>query len=240
MLATRADGSCHRESCPPSRRGDGRRTVIMARRKCPGWLDGTVDATKPFKAAQVFLRTVDTDVLVQWFTQCGPFSGVAMPATMRSVQRGPRYIVQKTGHSSWRPPRAEGCDAGCGACGSLFQTCRAVATTSVALQSYDEVYPRLRQAVWKKLHGPATVRILPDASRNGSRLACRLDLMMGMNLLRTTTIPFAAKASSRRPPSNFSVLASRPEGNLLVYFEMPLRGRQQREPVRSNKELPLD
>src|SRR5690242_16762548 len=41
-------------------------------------LTGTVDAAKPFKAAQVYLRNLDTRMLYMVFTNAGKFRAVAL------------------------------------------------------------------------------------------------------------------------------------------------------------------
>ena len=148
-------------------------------------LTGMVDAGKPFKAAQVYIRNVDKRMLYMVYTNAGKFKAVALlPGNYEiNVQsRGLESDVQKlTVKAGDRPSLKlsmhESSDTG-------FPSAVKTSSRQVSFLSYDEIYPpgpgkRVMEEVCMTCHGE---NFFPMRPRNAAGWQAGLDLMMGKNL----------------------------------------------------------
>ena len=106
-------------------------------------LTGTVDAPRAFKAAQVYLRNVDTRILYMVYTNAGRFKAVALlPGNYEiNVQaRGLESDVQKLAIKAGDRPQVKVSmrDA---SNADRFPSAVPAPARELTLQSYDEVYP---------------------------------------------------------------------------------------------------
>jgi streptogramin lyase len=148
-------------------------------------LTGTVDAAKPFKAAQVYIRNVDKRMLYMVYTNAGKFRAVALlPGNYEiNVQAtGLESDVQKLAVKAGERPTLKL---------SMRETSNtgfpsAVKTTArpIKFLSYDEIYPpgpgkRVMEEVCMTCHGE---NFFPMRPRNAAGWQAGLDLMLGKNL----------------------------------------------------------
>ena len=106
-------------------------------------LTGTVDATRPFKAAQVFIRNVDKRMLYMVYTNAGKFRAVALlpgnyeiNVQARGLESDVQKLVIKAGD---RPDvKLSLLDA---SSPDRFPSAAPVPSRGIALQSYDQIYP---------------------------------------------------------------------------------------------------
>ena len=132
-------------------------------------LTGTVDAARAFKAAQVYLRNIDTRMLYMVYTNAGKFRAVALlPGNYEiNVQaRGLESDVQKLAIKSRRSPAGEVVDAGRVESRSLPERRARRRPRELTLQSYDEIYPpgpgkRVMEEVCMTCHGENFVPVRP-------------------------------------------------------------------------------
>ena len=146
-------------------------------------LTGTVDAPGPFKAAQVYLRNIDTRILYMVYTNAGRFKAVALlPGNYEiNVQaRGLESDVQKLAIKAGDRPQVklsmrEASNA------DRFPSAVPAPARELTLQSYDEVYPpgpgkQVMEEVCMTCHGE---NFAPMRPRNAAGWQAGIDLMMG-------------------------------------------------------------
>ncbi|MEQ1869141.1 MAG: hypothetical protein ABL961_03860 [Vicinamibacterales bacterium] len=220
-----------------------------------GIVTGTVTAGKPFKAAQVYLRSQDgrRHMLYMVYTQAGAFKAVAvMPGTYdliakaRGLESDPQPIVIKMGtnpavtvamHDSTVPnayPTIVDQTAGRAANGAQAER------PQITYASYEEIYPPgpgrdVLEAVCMQCHGENFFPGRPS-SPQGWKLG--FEKMMGTNLLEHDRINLgegvlAGSASGVR-------FGPRDRKDLLEYLQKNFGLDKKRRAVKTDVEMPLD
>jgi virginiamycin B lyase len=149
-------------------------------------MTGTVDAPRPFKAAQVYLRNVDTRMLYMVYTSAGKFRAVALlPGSyeISAQARGLESDVQKVAIKAGDRPTVK-LSMREAAAADRFPSSIQGPPRNVTLASYDEVYPpgpgkQVMEEVCMACHGE---NFFPMRPRNAAGWTAGLDLMMGKNL----------------------------------------------------------
>ena len=146
-------------------------------------LTGTVDAPRAFKAAQVYLRNIDTRILYMVYTNAGRFKAVALlPGNYEiNVQaRGLESDVQKLAIKAGDRPQVKVSmrDA---SNADRFPSAVPAPARELTLQSYDEVYPpgpgkQVMEEVCMTCHGE---NFAPMRPRDAAGWQAAIDLMMG-------------------------------------------------------------
>jgi len=210
--------------------------------KALGGLTGTVDATKPFKAAQVFIRNVDKRMLYMVYTNAGRFRAVAlMPGNYEvNVQaRGLESDVQKLVIKAGDRPELK-LSMRDASSADRFPSAVPARPREIALQSYDEVYPpgpgkQVMEEVCMVCHGE---NFFPMRPRNEAGWQAALDLMMGRNLFDHDKSS-SAEGILAPPASNFR-FGLQDRKDLLAYLNAHFGADSKPRAVRSNKEVALD
>jgi streptogramin lyase len=219
-----------------------------------GSVSGTVTASKPFKAAQVYLRNVDKRIQYMVYTNAGAFRAVALfpgnyelTVRARGLESETQKLVVKTGEQpglkvtlkdAKRPDQypssvdpatvTEG--NGAGYTGSV----------PVTLASYDEIYPpgpgkQVIENLCMNCHGENTFPMQPKSAA-GWKLG--LDYMMGKTLIERDKERFG-EGTLGGSASNFAFgLQDRKE--VLAYLQKNFGLDKKPRAVRSDKEIPLD
>ena len=148
-------------------------------------LTGTVDAAKPFKAAQVYIRNMDTRMLYMVFTAAGKFRAVALlpgnyeiNVQARGLESDVQKLVVKAGdRPDMKLSMHDAANAG------RFPSGSPAPDRGVTLLSYDEVYPpgpgrQVMEEVCMVCHGENYFSL---RGRNEAGWQAAIDLMMGKN-----------------------------------------------------------
>ena len=204
-------------------------------------LTGSVDATKPFKAAQVYIRNVDRRILYMVYTNAGKFRAVALlPGNYEiSVQaRGLESDVQKLAIKAGDRPDVmlsmrETSNTG-------FPSAVKTPPREVTLLSYDEVYPpgpgkRVLEEVCMTCHGE---NFFPMRPRNAAGWQAGLDLMMGRNLFDRDRVN-SYEGILAPPATNFR-FGYQDRKDVLEYLIKNFGADSKPRAVRPEKETPLD
>jgi mono/diheme cytochrome c family protein len=219
-----------------------------------GSVSGTVVASKPFKAAQVYLRNVDKRIQYMVYTNAGAFRAVALfpgnyelTVRARGLESETQKLVVKTGEQpglkvtlkdARRPDQypssvdpatvTEG--NGAGYTGSV----------PVTLASYDEIYPpgpgkQVIESLCMNCHGENTFPMQP---RSASGWKLGLDYMMGKTLIDRDKERFG-EGTLAGSASNFA-FGLQDRQDVLAYLQKNFGLDKKPRAVRSDKEIPLD
>jgi mono/diheme cytochrome c family protein len=205
-------------------------------------LTGTVEATRPFKAAQVYIRNVDKRMAYMVYTNAGKFRAVALlPGNYEiNVQaRGLESDVQKLAIKAGDYPQVklslrEGSSPG------RFPSAAATPARDITLQSYDEIYPpgpgkQVMEEVCMTCHGE---NFFPLRPRNEAGWQAALDLMMGRNLIDRDKAN-SAEGILAPPATNFR-FGLQDRKDVLAYLIKNFGADSKPRAVRSDKEVTLD
>jgi virginiamycin B lyase len=205
-------------------------------------LTGTVDAVKPFKAAQVYIRNVDKRILYMVYTNAGRFRAVALlpgnyeidvqASGLESdvqklvIKAGDRPAVRLSMREASNPDRFP----------SAFQT----PSRGLTLQSYDEIYPpgpgkQVMEEVCMTCHGE---NFFPMRPRNAAGWQAGLDLMMGRNLADRDRVN-SYEGILAPPATNFR-FGYQDRKDVLEYLIKNFGADSKPRAVRPDKETPLD
>lgn len=219
-----------------------------------GKISGTVTATKPFKAAQVYLRNVDKRMLYMVYTNAGAFRAVALfpgnyevNVQAKGLVSDVQKIVVKAGDNPALKVTLK--DA---ASPNRFPTSVEISTVSagngagwtpnqpVTLHSYEEIYPpgpgrEVLEKVCMNCHGENAFAMRP---RSGSAWKLGLDMMMGVNLANRDKERFGE--GTLAAPSNFPNFGLQDRKDLLDYLTKNLGLDKKPRAVRPDKDVPLD
>ena len=203
---------------------------------------GSVDAAKPFKAAQVYFRNVDKRMLYMVYTNAGKFKAVALlPGNYEvNVQaRGLESDVQKVAIKAGERPQlklsmrdASNTDR--------FPSATPGPARSITLQSYDEVYPpgpgkQVMEEVCMTCHGE---NFFPMRPRNAAGWQAGLDLMMGKNLQdRDRTNSYEGILA---PPATNFRFGYQDRKDVLEYLIKNFGADSKPRAVRSDTDTPID
>jgi streptogramin lyase len=149
-------------------------------------LTGTVEAPRPFKAAQVYVRNVDKRMSYMVYTSAGKFKAVALlpgnyeiSAQAKGLESDVQKLAIKTGD---RPDVKLSLRAAAHA--ERLPGAGNAPPRELTLLSYDEIYPagtgkEVLEAVCMNCHGE---NFFPSRPRSAAGWQAGLDLMLGKNL----------------------------------------------------------
>ena len=202
---------------------------------------GTVEAAKPFKAAQVYLRNTDRRMSYMVYTQAGKFRAVALlagnyeiSAEAKGLQSDVQKIVIRNGDNPQLKISMR--DA---ASAERFPGAGSAPPRDLTLASYDEIYPpgagkRVVEEVCMTCHGE---NFIPGRPSNAAGWQAALDLMMGRGLHdRDRTNPYEGILS---PPATDFRFGLQDRKDLLEYLIKNFGADSKRRAVRP-EETPLD
>ena len=205
-------------------------------------LTGTVEAAKPFKAAQVFIRNVDKRMLYMVYTNAGKFRAVALlpgnyeiNVQARGLESDVQKLVIKAGD---RPDvKLSMRDA---STPDLFPSASPVPPRNVTLQSYNEIYPpgpgkQVLEEVCMVCHGE---HFFPMRPRNEAGWQAALDLMMGKNLFDRERVNSAEGILA--PPATGFRFGFQDRKDVLAYLIKNFGADSKPRAVKSDLEIPLD
>lgn len=205
-------------------------------------LTGTVDGTRPFKAAQVFIRNVDKRMLYMVYTNAGSFRAVALlPGNYEiNVQaRGLESDVQKLAIKAGERPTVK-LSLREASNPDRFPSAVQTPPRAFALQSYDEIYPpgpgkQVAEEVCIACHGE---NFFPLRPRTAEGWQAAIDLMMGKNLWdrdRTNSVE-----GILAPPATSFRFGLQDRKDLLAYLIKNFPADSKPRAVRPDTEMPLD
>jgi streptogramin lyase/mono/diheme cytochrome c family protein len=203
---------------------------------------GAVEAAKPFKAAQVYLRNTDRRMSYMVYTQAGKFRAVALlPGNyeIHAEARGLQSDVQKLVIRSGDNPQVK-ISLRDAANAERFPGAGSAPSRDLALASYDEIYPpgagkRVLEEVCMTCHGENFVPMRP---RSAAGWQGALDLMMGRGLHdRDRTNPYEGILS---PPATNFRFGLQDRKDLLEYLVKNFGSDSKPRAVRPETEMPLD
>jgi virginiamycin B lyase len=205
-------------------------------------LTGTVDAAKPFKAAQVYIRNVDKRMLYMVFTSAGKFRAVALlpgnyeiNVQARGLESDVQKLVVKAGD---RPDiKLSMRDA---ANPLRFPSGSPVPDRGVTLLSYDEVYPpgrgrQVLEEVCFVCHGENYFSL---RGRNAEGWQAAIDLMMGKNAFDRDRVNSAEGILA--PPASGFRFGVQDRKDVLAYLVKNFPADAKPRAVRSDQDVPLD
>jgi streptogramin lyase len=203
---------------------------------------GTVEAARPFKAAQVYLRNVDRRMSYMVYTQAGKFRAVALLAgnyEIRAEARGLQSEVQKLVIRNGDNPQVKLAlqDA---SNAERFPGAGSAPPRELTLASYDEIYPsgpgkRVLEEVCMTCHGE---NFVPGRPRTAGGWQAALDLMMGKGLHdRDRTNPYEGILS---PPATNFRFGYQDRKDLLEYLVKNFGDDKRPRAVRPENEMALD
>lgn len=213
-------------------------------------LSGTVGSSKPFKAAQVYIRNVDKRILNMVYTNAGRFRAVALfPGNyeVRVVAKGLESDVQKLAVKAGDSPTLKitlrdsraGTDTGANALDN-FEAGTAGPTAALTFQSYDEIYPpgpgkEVAEQVCMVCHGE---NFFPSRPASEAVWNARIDHMQGKDLFERDGARYAEGLLSFR--SSVFPFSRKDRDDLVAYLVKNFGPGVKPRAVRTDKEMPLD
>jgi streptogramin lyase len=210
-------------------------------------LAGTVDATRPFTAAQVYLRNLDKRILYMVYTNAGRFRAVALfPGNyeISASAKGLASDVEKLVVNAGAEPKVRLSLRAIAATSQIINTAVGMAgqnnRVDVTLQSYDEIYPPgvgrdVIERTCMVCHGenwlPAQPA-LPDVWQ------FRIDRMMGKSLWDRPAQSYAEGLLSYR--AQWLRFSLQDRQDLLAYLIQNFGTDAKPRMVRTDKETPID
>jgi len=203
---------------------------------------GTVEAARPFKAAQVYLRNTDRRMSYMVYTQAGKFRAVALLAGNYEISaevKGLQSDVQKLVIRNGDNPQVK-ISLRDAASAERFPGAGSGPSRELTLASYDEIYPpgagkRVVEEVCMTCHGE---NFIPGRPSNAAGWQAALDLMMGRGLHdRDRTNPYEGILS---PPATNFRFGLQDRKDLLEYLIKNFGADSKRRAVRPETETPLD
>ena len=207
----------------------------------PG-VTGTVEAARPFKAAQVYLRNVDRRMSYMVYSQAGKFRAVALLAgnyEIHAEAKGLQSDVQKLVIRNGDNPQVK-LSLRDAANADRFPGAGIAPSRELTLASYDEIYPpgagkRVVEEVCMTCHGE---NFIPGRPRNAAGWQGALDLMMGRGLHdRDRTNPYEGILA---PPATNFRFGLQDRKDLLEYLIKNFGPDNKPRAVRPDTEMPLD
>jgi streptogramin lyase/cytochrome c5 len=206
-------------------------------------VSGTVDAPKPFKAAQVYIRNADTRMQYMVYTNAGAFRAVALlPGNYEigvqatGLESDYQKVALKAGaHPTVKLSMREAASPDRHPSGSADAPAR-----NVTIQSYDEVYPpgpgkEVIERVCMNCHGE---NYFPARPASAATWASRLDIMMGKNLYDKDKSGYGDGVLA--PPATNFGLGIEDRKNVIAYLAKNFGNDAKPRAVRTDKEIPLD
>jgi virginiamycin B lyase len=197
-------------------------------------LSGTVDATAPFKAAQVSIRNVDKRILYMVYTNAGQFRAINLfPGNyeISVATKGLGSDVQKLALKAGDNPKVKL---------SLRSTETAPNSPAIEQRSYDEIYPAgpgrdVAERTCLICHGE---NFLSSRPGNTAAWTARVDRMMGAALFDRPAASYAEGLLSYRASALRFSRQDREE--LLAYLVKHFGPDAKPRVVRVDQEMPLD
>jgi streptogramin lyase len=210
-------------------------------------LSGTVTATKPFKAAQVYIRNVDKSIGYMVFTNAGQFRSVALlPGNYEVTVKTKDLVsdVQKLALKAGDNPSVKVALRdfnGSPESGGALNEATAASGSPLTFQSYDEIYPdngpgkQVAEQVCMACHGE---NFLPSQPGNEAVWNSRIDHMQGKALWERDATSYAQGLLSYRTSMfNFS---RKDREDLVAYLVKNFGPDAKPRAVRSPQEMTVD
>ena len=205
-------------------------------------LTGTVEATGPFNAAQVYIRNAERRMLYMVYTNAGRFRAVGLlPGNYEiSVQaRGLVSDVQNLVINAGDRPHVT-VSLRDDSSRHRFPSAVETPPRDITLQSYDEIYPagpgrRVLEEVCMVCHGE---NFAPMRPRDAAGWQAALDLMMGKSLFERERVRAAEGVLA--PPATHFRFGFQDRKDLLDYLIEHFGTDSTPRAVRPDTEIPLD
>jgi streptogramin lyase/mono/diheme cytochrome c family protein len=213
-------------------------------------LSGSVDSSKPFKAAQVFIRNVDKRIMYMVYTNAGQFKAVSLfPGNYEVVVRtkGLESDVQKLAVKAGDSPTlkitlrdAKAAESGAGALDNYEAGTVNNAGTALTFQSYDEIYPpgpgkQVAEQVCMVCHGE---NFFPTTPASEAVWNARIDHMQGRDLFDHDAATYAEGLLSYK--ATVFPFSRKDRADLVAYLVKNFGPAAKKRAVRTDKEMPLD
>lgn len=205
-------------------------------------ITGTVDAARPFKAAQVFIRNTDRRMLYMVFTQGGRFRAVALlpgayevSVQARGLVSDVQKLVVKAGDRPDLKLSMKDADTA-----DRLPSAGPMPVRNLTLHSYDEVYPpgpgrQVMEEVCLVCHGE---NFFPMRPRNEAGWQAAIDLMTGRNLFERDRVSSAEGILA--PPASGFRFGHQDQKEVLAYLVKHFGPDSKPRAVRSDKDIVLD
>ncbi len=203
-----------------------------------GTLSGTVEAPGAFKAAQVYIRNVDKQMLYMVFTNAGAFRAVALfPGTYEidAQARGFKSEVRKITVMGGDNPGVK-----LSMQAAVDHVPSAVPTQIPMLASYDELYPpgpgkEVAEQVCMMCHGANFLPAKPASEQEWRR---RIDYMMGKSLFENDKVGLGAGLLA--PPAQNFRFGVQDRKDVIAYLTKNFGPDKKPRVVRTTQLMPLD
>lgn len=213
-----------------------------------GTLSGTVEATKPFKAAQVYIHNVDKRIVYMVYTQAGRFRAVALfpgnyeiNVRAKGLESDGQKLVLKAGDQpSVKLTLRDSGEAGPIRAALDSEGGGARMTRPLTFESYDEVYPpgpgkEVAEQVCIICHGESFLPATPASEAEWNR---RIDYMMGKGLWERDKVWLAEGVLA--PPTSMFRFGHQDRKDLVAYLVKNFGPEAKPRGVRTDREMPLD
>ena len=205
-------------------------------------ISGTVDSSKPFTAARVYIRNKEKRMLYMVFTNKGAFRAVALfpgnyeiNTQANGLQSDVQNIVLKAGdHSTVKLSLHDAANPG------QLPSAADDRPKDVTVQDYDQVYPpgpgrEVLEQVCMNCHGENFFPRLPASPDVWQE---RLDYMMGKNLYDRDRMGTGEGALS--PPATGYRLGLQDRKDAVAYLSKNFGSDAGKRTVRTDQEIPFD
>jgi streptogramin lyase len=231
-------------AAPQSTAGRGAAAASMAR------LSGSVTAPAAFKAAQVYIRNVDKNIMYMVFTSAGQFRAVSLfPGNyeIRVTAKGLQSAVQKVALKAGDNPRVSvalqsSTSSGGTSAGADTSLEREITgpSTTLTLASYDEIYPAgpgkaVAEQVCIICHGE---NFLPSRPATEAVWNSRIEHMAGGLLRERDAATYAEGLLSSR--TSVLPFSRQDRAELLAYMTKNFGPDAKPRGVRSDRDAPVD
>ena len=212
-------------------------------------VSGTVEAGVPFKAAQVYLRNVDTLITYMVFTNAGQFRAVALApgnyevsASVKGMGSDVRKVALKAGDNPrlQLSLRAAGAQGNAALADVSLEGESAGPGGSVSVEPYDQIYPpgpgkAVAEQVCMVCHGE---NFLPSRPASEAVWNARIDHMAGRALAERDGATYAEGLLS--PRTSVFPFSRQDRANLLAYMVENFGSGSRRRAVKADREAPID
>jgi streptogramin lyase/mono/diheme cytochrome c family protein len=211
-------------------------------------VSGTVDSSTPFKAAQVYLRNVDKQIMYMVFTNAGQFRAVSLfPGNYEITveSKGLKSDVQKLALKAGDNTRLklslrESAGQSAAVADVSLEGESSAQGSALTFASYDEIYPpgpgkAVAEQVCIVCHGE---NFLPGRPATEAAWNARIDHMVGTALRERDGRSYAEGLLAAR--SSVLPFSHQDRADLLAYMVKNFGPGAKRRAVRSEREMPVD
>ena len=216
-----------------------------------GRLSGTVESSRPFKAAQVYIRNVDKRIMYMVYTNAGQFRAVALfpgnyeiNVRAKGLQSDVQKLAVKAGDNPTLKITLTDSRAGADGAAALdnFETGAVGNANAPALtfQSYDEIYPpgpgkEVAEQVCMVCHGE---NFFPSTPASEAVWNARIDHMQGRDLWDRDPATYAEGLLSFK--TSVFRFSRKDRDDLVAYLVKNFGPGAKRRAVRTDREMPVD